>query len=140
MSTQNTTFRYTCTDHNLDIDTTIGQPHATAVMAGTDIVGPDHNPIITDTAAPVNIIPTGAIPGHTKGTTEDIRGVVHNAHTQTLIHIVLTVTLHTADHLYTGAHQLPQEIAADHTLDQPTGQLRKPHTNLHQNPEDHKVK
>ena len=50
------------------------------------------------------------------------------------------MTLHTADHLHIGAHQLTQEIAADHALNQPTGQLRKPCTNLHQNTEDPKVK
>ena len=84
--------------------------------------------------------PTEAIQGHTIGTTDDITGVIYDDHTQVLIHIILTMTLHTADHLHTGAHQLTQEIAADHTLDQPTGQLRKPHTNLHQNPEEHKVR
>ena len=50
------------------------------------------------------------------------------------------MTLHTTDHLHTGAHQLTQEITADQPLSHPTGQLRKPHTNLHQSPEDHKVR
>ena len=109
------------------------------MIAGTDMVGLDHDPFITDTTAPVNMIPTGAIPGHTTGTTEDITGVVHNACTQILIHIVLTMTLHTAD-LHTGAHQLTQETSAHHTLHQPTNQLRKPHTNPHHNPEDPKIK
>ena len=83
---------------------------------------------------------TEVIPGHITGTTEDITGVVHDAHTHILIHIVLTVTLHTTDHLHTGTHQLTPETAADHTLNQPINQLRKPCINLHHIPEDHKVK
>ena len=84
--------------------------------------------------------PTEAIPGHTTGTTDDITGVVHDTHTQVLIHIILTVTLHTIDHLHIGALQLTPETTADHTLDQPTNQLRKTPTNICHNPEDHKVK
>ena len=84
--------------------------------------------------------PTEAISGHTTGITDAITGVCHDAHTQTLIHIVLTTTLHIADHLPTEALQLTPEITADHTLDQPTNSPRKPHTNLHHIPEDHKVK
>ena len=64
--------------------------------------------------------PTGAILGPTIGTTHDNTGVIHNAHTQVLIHIILAMTLHTVDHLHTGAHQLTQEIAADHALNQKT--------------------
>ena len=107
---------------------------------GTDAVGPDQNHIIEDNMTKVTVTPTEAVPGHTTETTADITEVIQNAHTQALIHIIPTMTLHTADHLHTGAHQLPQEITADHTLNQPAGQLRKPHNNLHQNPEDHKVK
>ena len=77
---------------------------------------------------------------HTTGTTEDITGIVYGAHTQVLIHIILIMTLHTADHLHIGALQLTQETTADHALDQATNQTRKPRTNLHYNPEDHKVK
>ena len=110
------------------------------MRTGTDVVGLDHNPIITDTAAKVTMTPTEAIPGHITGITEDIMGVVHNAHTQVLKHIVLTSTPHTTDHLHTGAHQLTQETAADHTVNQPTNQLRKPHTILHHIPEGPKVK
>ena len=84
--------------------------------------------------------PTEAILGPIIGTTNNHTGVIHDTHTQVLIHIILTVTLHTADHLHTGAHQLTQEITADYTLSQPKGQLRKPHTNRHQSPEDHKVR
>ena len=53
---------------------------------------------------------------------------------------ILTMTLHTTDHLHTGAHQLTPETTVDHALDQPTNQLGKPHINLHHIPEDHKVK
>ena len=84
--------------------------------------------------------PAEAIPGHTTGITDAITGVVHNAHTQTLIHIILTTTLHITGHLPTEGHQLNPEITADHTLDQPTNPPRKPNTNLHHIPEDHKVK
>ena len=110
------------------------------MKTGTDAVDLGHNPITADTTAKVTMTPTKAIPGHTIGTIDDITGVVHNAHTQVLIHIILTMTLHTTDHLHIGALQLTPETAADHTLDQPTNQLRKPHTNLCHNPEDHTVK
>ena len=127
-------------DQNLKIATTIDQPHTTVMKTGTDAVGLDHNPIIADTTAKVTMTPTEAVPGHTTGTTDDITGVVHNAHTQVLIHIFLTVTLHTTDHLHIGALQFPPETTVDHALDQPTNHLRKAHTNLIHNPEDHKVK
>ena len=84
--------------------------------------------------------PTESIPGHTTGITDAITGVLHNAHTQTLIHILLTTTLHIEYHLHVGVLQLTQETAADHALDQPTNQLRKPCINLHHISEDHKVK
>ena len=83
---------------------------------------------------------TEAIQSQIIGTTDDITGVIHNAHTQVLIHIILIATLHIADHLHTGAHQFSQETAAVHTLNHTTNQLRKPCTNLHHNPGGHKVK
>ena len=86
------------------------------------------------------MIPTETIPGHTTGITYAITGVVHDAHTQVLIHTVLTVTLHITDHLHIGALQLIPGIAADHALNQPTNPPRKPHTNLHHSPKDHKIK
>ena len=110
------------------------------MKTGTYAVGSGHNLIIKDTAAKAATTPTEAVLGLTIGTTNDHTGVIHDAHTQVLIHIVQFMTLHTADHLHTGAHQLSQEIAADHTLNHTTGQLRKPCTNLHQSPEDYKVK
>ena len=106
------------------------------MKTGTDAVGLDHNHIITDTTAKATMIPTEAIPSHITGTTDSITGVVHDAHTQVFIHIILTVTLHTTDHPHIGALQLTPETAADHVLDQPTNQLRKAHTNLLHNPED----
>ena len=48
-----------------------------------------------------------------------------NSHTQTLIHIILTMTLHTVDHLPTDALQLTQDITADHALNQPTKPTKK---------------
>ena len=84
--------------------------------------------------------PTEVIPGHTTRTTDDITGVVHNVCTQVLIHIAPTMTLHTADHPHTGALQLTPETTADHALNQLTDQLGKASTNLHHNPEDHKIK
>ena len=80
------------------------QPHTTITKTGTDAVGLDHNPILADTTAKIDMTLTEAIPGHITGTTGDITGVLHNGHTQTLIHIILTMTLHTKDHLHIGAH------------------------------------
>ena len=70
---------------------------------GTDTVGLDHNAILTDITAKVIRTPTEAIPGHTTGITDDITGVVHDAHSQVLIHIILTTTLHITGHLPTEA-------------------------------------
>ena len=47
--------------------------------------------------------------------------------------------LHIKGHLHTECHQLTHKIAADHALDQPTCQLRKPHIRIHHIPEDPKV-
>ena len=79
-------------------------------------------------------------PVHITGMTDDITGVVHDAHTQVLVHIILTLTLHTADHLHIGALQLTQETAADHTLNQPINHLRRAHTKFYHNLDDHKLK
>ena len=49
------------------------------------------------------------------------------------------MTLHIEAHLYTGAHQLTHDIAADHALIQPTGQLRNPHIRINHIPEDPKL-
>ena len=76
-------------------------PHR--VIIGTDTVGLDHNAILTDITAKVIRTPTEAIPGHTTGITDDITGVVHDAHSQVLIHIILTTTLHITGHLPTEA-------------------------------------
>ena len=127
------------TDQILNIDTTIDQPHATVMKTGTNTVDPDHNHIIEATTDKVTMTPIEAVLGHTIGTADDITGVIHDAYTQTLIYTILTMTLHLEGHLHTGAHQLTHEIAADHALDQPTGQLRKPHIRIHYFPEDPKV-
>ena len=99
-----------------------------------------HNPILADITAKVTMTPTEAIPGHTTGITDNITGVVCNAHTQALIPIVLTAALHITDHLHIEALQLTPEITADHALNQPTNPPRKPCTSLHHILEDHKVK
>ena len=91
------------TDQNLEI-ATIDQPPTTITKTGIDAVGLDHNPILADTTAKVATALTVAILGHTTWTTEDITGVVHDAHTQVLTHIILTTTLHTKEYLHTGVH------------------------------------
>ena len=110
------------------------------MKTGTDTVGLDHNPILTDITAKVTTTPSEAIPGHTTGITDDITGVVHNTHTQVLIHIIPAATLHITDHLPTEALQLTPKISVDHTPDQPTNPPRKPHTNLYHSSKDHKGK
>ena len=127
-------------DHNLVVAATLDQTHATITKTGTDAVGLDHILILTDITAKVTMTPTEAIPGHTTGITDVITGVVHDAHTQTLIHIFSAMTLHIADHLHIEDLQLTLEITADHALNQPTNPPRKPCTNHHHIPEDHKVK
>ena len=99
---------------------------------GLDAVGLDHSPIPTDTTAEVAMTPTEAVPGHITGITDDITGVLHNSHTQVLIHITLTMTLHTADHLHKEALPLTLEIAPDHTLNQPINPPRKTKKATHQ--------
>ena len=116
------------------------QPHATITKTGTDAVSLDLNPILTNITAEVIMTPTEAVPGHNTGITNDITGVVHDAHTQPLTHIILTMALHIADYLHIETLQLTPKITADHTLDQPTNPPRKPHTNLHHIPADHKAK
>ena len=122
------------------IATTPDLPPITIVKTGTDVVGLDHNPILTDTTAKVIMTPTEAIPGHTAGITDDITGVVHDPHTQPLTHIILTTTLHIADLLHIEAFQLTLEIAADHALDQYTNPPGKAHTSPHHIPRNHKAK
>ena len=73
------------TDHHLNIDTSIDPPHTTITKTDTNTVDPDHNHIIKDTTAKVTIIPTEAILGHAIGTADDITGVIHYPHSQTLI-------------------------------------------------------
>ena len=109
------------------------------MKTGTNAVDPDHNHIIKDTTAKVTIIPTEAVLGHIMGTEDDITEVIHDAHTQILISTILAKTPHIEGHLHIGVHQFTHGIAADHTPDQHTGQLRKPHIRIHQIPEDPKV-
>ena len=106
-------------DHSLNIDTSIDPPYAPVTKTHTNAVDPDHNHIIEDTAAKVTITPTEAILGHTIGTPDDITGVIHDAHTQTLIYTILTMTFYIEGHLHIGANQLTHEIRADHALNQP---------------------
>ena len=90
------------------------------MKTGTDAVGLDHNLILTDITAKVAMTPTEAVPGHTTWMTDAITGVVHDAYTQTLIHIILAMTLHITDYLPTEALQLTPEITADYALDHHT--------------------
>ena len=46
------------------------------------------------------------------------------------------MTPHIKDPPLIEAHQNIHKIATDHTLNQPTGQLRKPHIRIHPIPED----
>ena len=81
--------------------------------------------------------------GHSRSCNKDnsnTTGVVHNAHTQPLTHIIFTMTLHIADHLHIEALQLTPGITADYALDQHTNPPRKPCTDLHYIPADHKAK
>ena len=68
------------------------------MMIGTGTVGLDHNPILADITANIAMTPTEAIPGPNTGITDAITGVVHDTHTQELIHIILAATLCIADH------------------------------------------
>ena len=110
------------------------------MKTGTDAVSLDLNPMLANITAKVAITPTEAIPGHTTGIIDNITGVVHNAHTQPLTHIILAMTLHITDHLHIEALQLTPEITADHALDQLTNLPRKLCTDLHHIPADHKAK
>ena len=110
------------------------------MKTGTDAAGLDLNPILADITAKVVMTPTEAVPGHITGITDGITGVVHYAHTQTLTHIIITVTLLIADHLHIEALQLTPEITADHTHNQPTNPPRKPRTALCHIQADHNVK
>ena len=95
---------------------------------------------LTNIKAKITIAPTESLPGHTTGIIDDITGVGHDAHTQPLMHIILTMTLYITDHLCIEALQLTPEITAHHALDQHTNPSRKPHTDLHHIPRDHKAK
>ena len=110
------------------------------MRTGTDAVSPDVNPILTDITTKLVMTPTETIPGHTTGITDDTTGVVHDAHTQPLTHIILAMTLHITDHLPIEALQLTPETAVDHTLNQPTNLLQKFCTNHLHIPADHKAK
>ena len=100
------------TDQNLEIATTIDQPHTTIMKTGTDTVGLDHNPIITDTTAKVAMIPTEAIPGHTTGTTDDITGVVHTClHSSTYTHHSHCDT----PHCRSSSHRSSSAYSRDHS-------------------------
>ena len=52
------------------------------MKTGTDAVGLDHNPILTDTTAEAAMTPTEAIPGHTTGTADARTGVLPGAHAE----------------------------------------------------------
>ena len=64
------------------------------MKSGTDAVGLDYNPILTDTTAQAAMTPTEAIPGHTTGTADASMGVLPSTHAQMPIHIALAMTPH----------------------------------------------
>ena len=108
------------------------------MKTSTDTASLDYNPILIDITTKVIMTPTEAIPGHTTGITDDITGVVNNAYTQTLTHIILAVTLHITDHLHIETLQLtPEQIMLLTSLQTHQG---KPHTTLHHIPADNMVK
>ena len=109
------------------------------MKTGTDAADLGHNPTPTDIIGEATLTPTEAIPGHTTWRADASTGVLPNAHMPILIHIPLSMTPHTKDHLHIGALQLTVETTADHHLNQHTNQLRKPCINLHPIPEGHKV-
>ena len=76
----------------------------------------------------------------TMGSTEDTTGVAHNAHTPTLTTTNPAMTHHITDHLHIGALLLTQEIAAGHTLIQPTHPLEEFHTDLLHTAANHEAK
>ena len=82
------------------------------------------------------MIPKEATLGHIIGTADNITGVLHDTHPQILISTVLTMTLHIEGNLLIEAHLLTHKITADHTLNQPTSQLRTPCIRIHHIPED----
>ena len=84
------------------------------MRTGTDTADQGHSPIPADIAVTVTMIPTEAIPGHIIETIDVTTGVVHDALTPVLI--IPTITLHIADHLHTGTHQLTFRTRADHDL------------------------
>ena len=109
------------------------------MKTSTDVVGLDHNPILTDTTAEATVTPTEAIPGDTTGTADAITGVLPSTHTQMPIHIALAMTPHFRDHPCTDTLQPTLETAADHDLNQHIHQPRRPHTKIHLNPGNPKV-
>ena len=68
------------------------------------------------------MISTEDVPGHTTETIDAITEVLHDVLTPVLI--IPTVTLHIADLLHTGAHQLTLGTTADPNLNQNTNQVR----------------
>ena len=106
----------------------------------TSTADPDHTLIPIIIKAQSITTHTEAVLVHTIGSTEHRTGPAHDAHTQPLINIDPTMTHHITDHLHTEALPLTPEIAADHTLDQPTHPLEEVHTDLLHTPADHKAK
>ena len=127
-------------DHNPGIDITTAPHHSTILQIGTEEVDLDHNHTIEGTTAKVAITPAEHILGHTTETTRELTEVVHPNSIPVLLHAILTMTPNIKDPPFIEAHQTIHEIAADHALDQPIGQLRKPHTRIHPIPEIHTMK
>ena len=118
-------------DHIVSIDITTAQPHATIPQMGTEAPDLDHNHTTEDTAARVTINPSEHVLGHTTETTGDITGVVQVNSIPTLLHTTVTMTPSTDEALLIEGCQPIHEIAANHALGQPIGQVRKPHIRIH---------
>ena len=115
----------------ITIDITMAQSHTTITQIGTEAADLDHNHTTEDTMAKVTRNPSEHVLGHTTETTGDIAGVIHANSIQTLINTALVATPHIEDPPLIKAHQSIHKIVVDHTLSQPTGQLRKPHIKIH---------
>ena len=127
-------------DQNPGIDITTALPHATILQIGTEEVDLDQNHTIEGTAATVTITHSEHVLGHTTETTGKLTEVVHADSIPTLLHTALTMTPHIEYPLLIEAPQPIHEIAADHALSQPIGQLRKPHIRIHPIPEIHTIR
>ena len=127
------------TDQNLKIDIRNRSTSCHHHENITDAVGLDHSPIITRYHSKSC---QNSYKSHSRLHHRDTR----QHHRSSSWHPHLSIYTHHSQHStphcrssHIGAFQLTPETAADHTLNQSTNLLRKPHINLLHNAEDHKV-